>query len=169
MPKLTDTHTLLLAHAAQRESGSLFPLPDALAGTTRCIKAVAALLRQGLVAEQDASTANETARHDDDRAIGVFITPAGLAAINISDTEPAGATAPVTEVTHTSAPRITKVLTLVALLERDEGATLPDLVAATGWLPHTTRAALTGLRKKGHAIERSRRDGVSCYRIVRAA
>lgn len=169
MPKLTDTHTLLLAHAAQRESGSLFPLPDTLAGTARSIKAVAALLRQGLAAEQDASTADETARHDDDRAIGVFITPAGLSAINISDTEPAGANAPVAEVTDTSPPRATKVSTVLALLEREEGATLPDLTAATGWLPHTTRAALTGLRKKGHAIERSRHDGVSCYRIVRAA
>jgi hypothetical protein len=59
MPKLTDTHTLLLAHAAQRDSGSLFPLPEALAGTARTIKAIAALLRQGLVAEQETRVAAE--------------------------------------------------------------------------------------------------------------
>ncbi len=28
---------------------------------------------------------------------------------------------------------------LVALLVRDEGATLDQMIAATGWLPHTTR------------------------------
>jgi hypothetical protein len=57
----------------------------------------------------------------------------------------------------------------MALLERNEGATLPDLIAATGWPPHTPRAALTGLRKKGHASERTRRDELTCYRIVRSA
>ena len=43
---------------------------------------------------------------------------------------------------------------VISLLERPTGATLDDLVKATGWLPHTTRAALTALRHKGHAIER---------------
>jgi site-specific DNA recombinase len=36
------------------------------------------------------------------------------------------------------------------LLQRDCGATLEELIAATDWLPHTTRAALTGLRKRGY-------------------
>ncbi|MBW6530531.1 DUF3489 domain-containing protein [Sphingomonas sp. RRHST34] len=166
MPKLTDSHTLLLAHAAQRDSGSLFPLPEALAGTARTIKAIASLLRQGFVAEQETRVAAEIARQDDDRRLGVFITPAGLAAIN------AGGSSVASEPTSdadAAAPRTTKVSTVVALLERDEGATLPDLIAATGWLPHTTRAALTGLRKKGHVIERTRRDELTCYRIVRSA
>ena len=61
-PSSPDTHTLLLAHAAQRGSGSLFPLPDALAGTARTIKALASLLRQGLVAEQETRVAAEIAR-----------------------------------------------------------------------------------------------------------
>jgi hypothetical protein len=42
-----------------------------------------------------------------------------------------------------------KLATLLALLELPEGATLARLVEATGWLPHSTRAALTGLRKRG--------------------
>ena len=43
---------------------------------------------------------------------------------------------------------------------------LAELVAATGWLPHTTRAALTGLRKRGYAvgIDRAKVRG-SVYRI----
>jgi len=49
----------------------------------------------------------------------------------------------------------------LALLRRQGGATPDELVEATGWLPHTTRAALTGLKKKGHTIERNKVDGVS--------
>jgi hypothetical protein len=63
----------------------------------------------------------------------------------------------------------TKIATVIALLERSEGATLAEMVEATGWLPHTTRAALTGLKKKGHSITKDKRDDVTCYRIAKAA
>ena len=61
-----------------------------------------------------------------------------------------------------------KQLQVVALLSKADGATLDDLVKATGWLPHTTRAVLTGLRKKGYAVARlPRADGrPSVYRIA---
>ena len=53
----------------------------------------------------------------------------------------------------------------IALLQRPEGATLAELVVATGWQLHTTRPALTGLRKKGQAIDSEKVDGVRPYRI----
>jgi hypothetical protein len=41
------------------------------------------------------------------------------------------------------------------------------MVGATGWLPHTTRAALTGLRNRGYSVERIRHETKgSLYRIV---
>jgi hypothetical protein len=50
---------------------------------------------------------------------------------------------------------------------RPKGATLDELIAATDWLPHTTRAALTGLRKRGYAIERTRgEDKITRYRAT---
>jgi hypothetical protein len=53
------------------------------------------------------------------------------------------------------------------MLTKDKGATLAALVEAMGWLPHTTRAAMTGLRKRGFAIERTRHEKLgSVYRIV---
>jgi len=52
------------------------------------------------------------------------------------------------------------------LLCRSEGASLKDLTDATGWLPHTMRAALTGLRRRGHAIERFSIDGTTRWRIT---
>ena len=65
--------------------------------------------------------------------------------------------------------RKTKSDKVIALLKRDQGATLDEMVKATGWLPHTTRAALTGLKKKGHTIARDKRDDVTCYRITAGA
>jgi len=63
-------------------------------------------------------------------------------------------------------PEFTKRARLIALLERKEGASLDDMVVATGWLPHTTRAALTGLRKANKIIQSEKVDGVRRYRIV---
>lgn len=58
-----------------------------------------------------------------------------------------------------SAPREgTKLAAVIGLLTRDCGATLSELVAATDWLPHTTRAALTGLRKRGYPVTFDRSD-----------
>jgi hypothetical protein len=68
------------------------------------------------------------------------------------------------EVTVAKAP--SKQECLAALLLRDEGATLDQMIAATGWLPHTTRAAMTGLRKKGYVIDSDKMDGVRTYRAV---
>ena len=55
---------------------------------------------------------------------------------------------------------------LAALLVRDEGATIAQMMALTGWLAHTTRAALTGLKKLGHAIDSDKIDGLRTYRAV---
>ena len=61
----------------------------------------------------------------------------------------------------------TKSAQLVDLLSKPDGATLDALVKTFGWLPHTTRAALTGLRKRGFDITRTTRaDKLSIYAIV---
>ena len=52
------------------------------------------------------------------------------------------------------------------MLQRDHGATIDELIDATDWLAHTTRAALTGLRKRGYAVVIDRSDRGSFYRIV---
>lgn len=62
-----------------------------------------------------------------------------------------------------------KIAQVIALLARKQGATLADMMEVTGWLPHTTRAALTGLRRKGHEIGKVSRDGVTVYNIAKAA
>jgi len=55
---------------------------------------------------------------------------------------------------------------LAAMLLRDEGATIEQMIAALGWLPHTVRAALTGLKNLGYAIDSDKIDGLRTYRAV---
>ncbi len=63
--------------------------------------------------------------------------------------------------------RASKISLALQLMQRREGATIAQLVAATGWLPHTLRAALTGLKKKGHEVTSSKADGQErVYRVV---
>src|SRR3954453_16204907 len=61
----------------------------------------------------------------------------------------------------------TKQAAVVGLLQREQGATLVALVDATGWAPHTTRAALTRLRQAGHVLDKGKDEtGATVYRIV---
>lgn len=70
------------------------------------------------------------------------------------------------EVVGTRLPaRKTKVSLLLELIGREDGATLEELSSATAWLPHTARAAVTGLRKRGHDVSCTRIGGVGRYTI----
>jgi len=67
------------------------------------------------------------------------------------------------------APRAgTKLAKAIEMLRATEGATIAELARAMGWLPHTTYAVLTGLRKRGYAVTLDRSDAErgSAYRIV---
>ncbi|WP_246604998.1 DUF3489 domain-containing protein [Aquisediminimonas sediminicola] len=61
----------------------------------------------------------------------------------------------------------TKASLVEELLQQEQGASLAELCQATGWLPHTCRAFLTGLRKKGRELERDKReDGTTIYKTT---
>jgi hypothetical protein len=62
----------------------------------------------------------------------------------------------------------TKAAIVQKLLSRPKGATLAEIIDATGWLPHSARAFMTGLRKKGHDLVREcRTSGEISWRIER--
>lgn len=72
-----------------------------------------------------------------------------------------------TEASPKTAPH--KSETVKKLLSRKTGATADELGAATSWQPHSVRAYLSGLRKKGSTIVREgRRDGSKAYRLAKA-
>ena len=50
----------------------------------------------------------------------------------------------------------------------EDGATLAELVALTGWQPHTTRAALTRLRRRGFALVLGSADSAGDRKAYRA-
>ena len=66
----------------------------------------------------------------------------------------------------TKGSKTTKAQTVEKMLRRPSGATLAQLQKATGWQPHSVRAAMSGLRKRGVAVTRTREGTApSVYRI----
>lgn len=71
-----------------------------------------------------------------------------------------------TELKPPAAP--SKASIVEQLLGKAAGASIAEIGAATEWQPHSCRAFLTGLKKKGRVIERSKRkDGTTVYRIIK--
>ena len=189
MTKLTNTQVAVLASACRNEDG-LATRPTSLRPAAAA-KVTTKLIELGLVREVRAKGDAPVWREDEQgRAYGLKILKAGRVAMpadapaatslaqaeadasvpqDISP-EASASTADVAEQTATAEPAKVgaKRALVIGLLRRGEGATIDDLVAATDWLPHTTRAALSGLRKGGLAIERSKaqRGTASVYRIA---
>jgi hypothetical protein len=94
MTKLSDTQSIILSAAAQRDDGNVLPLPGSLRGGAAG-KVVGALLSRGLIVERVTDSMakadpvlNRIWRNEPDgRGVLLFITPAGLDEIGI---EPAG-------------------------------------------------------------------------------
>ena len=60
-----------------------------------------------------------------------------------------------------------KSLTVAKLLRRGKGATTAELQEATNWQPHSVRAFLSGLRKKGATlVKEQRKSGETAYRLT---
>jgi DNA-binding transcriptional regulator PaaX len=67
--------------------------------------------------------------------------------------------------TQTSAKRRSNRDAAIRLMRRPTGASLAEITRATGWQPHSARAVISGLRKAGLAITRTRDGKTSYYRI----
>lgn len=190
MPKLSDIQTILLSTASQRADGSLLPAPDSIGRAgSRLQKSLSALLKRGFAGETNVTVPDSGWREEGDRRIGLVLTAAGREAIGLEPDAPESGDDKVESVEPIQAPPTlgndsetpsapehpvtgaetvragSKQALIVGLLRRESGATLAELTEATGWLQHTTRAALTGLRKKGHKVEKAKRGEVTCYTI----
>ncbi len=68
---------------------------------------------------------------------------------------------------NTKAKPQTKSDKVIALLGRAKGASLDEICKATNWQPHSARAFLTGLRKKGLVLVREQDAGEgTVYRMI---
>jgi hypothetical protein len=180
--KLTDAQLVMMSAAAQRKDHCL-SAPATIKGAALS-KVRAKLVKLGLACEIEAKSGAPIWRRDDaGQGYALKLTAAGLKAL-AADEGSQGST----ERNETSRPQAkngvssdegghpaarvaiprdgSKLALVIELLRRADGATIIDLTHATGWLPHTTRAALTGLRKRGYAVIRERIGaGDSVYRI----
>jgi hypothetical protein len=179
--KLTDAQLVMMSAAAQRTDRCLSALATIKGAALS--KVSAKLTKLGLVREIEAKPGAPIWRRDDaGQGYALKLTAAGLKAIALGERSPdaiepgetpqpqAKKRASPDEGGHSArvaAPRhSSKLAQVIELLRRVGGATIVDLTQATGWLPHTTRAALTGLRKRGYAVIRDRiGSGDSVYRI----
>jgi len=194
--KLDDTQLVLLSAASQRDDHCLVPPTGPKRSQTQraVAKLLEAGLVKEIRAKAGAPIWRRD--EGTGRTYTFRLTAAGIKAIAIDDTSPCqteaephadqavgaadsqpepGSNPPTTvdrpdgvAARNPMSPRSgTKIAEVIALLQRGDGATLAELVAATGWLPHTTRAALTGLRKRGYAlaIDRTDKRRGSVYRI----
>lgn len=183
MPNLSDTQLVILSNAAQRDGGALLPPPKRLKIKGGALTSVLkSLIKKGMVKEVQAPPDAEAWRENDDgRRIMLAISNAGLDAIGVEPEAGRTSVAPEAKPKRRgatkkrkpgkgnaapTAPRRSKQDTVIGLLQQDDGSTIADLQAATGWQPHSVRAALTGLRKKGHEIARSKVDDKTRYRIT---
>jgi DNA-binding MarR family transcriptional regulator len=169
--RLNDVQHLLLSAAVNRPDGSLLPPAAALGELSdRIRKAITSLIHRTFAEERETAQADQVWREENGRRIGIVITDAGRAAIaddrSESVDELAAAPVPANDACpNTDGKAGSKIAAVLTLLKRPEGATLLELVDATEWLPHTIRAAMTGLRKKGYAIERSSRESTTFWYV----
>ncbi|MEX2616005.1 MAG: DUF3489 domain-containing protein [Alphaproteobacteria bacterium] len=156
MPKLTDTQSVILNAAAQSDDGAVLPLPATLtANKGAATISLRSMIKSGLIAEQPAGP-DDTVWHeaDDGTRWALVVTDAGLTAIGINPAERCDDSNPETKIPGetTEAPGAvragTKQALLVDLLTRPSGATIAEVVAATGWQAHSVRGTISGTLKK---------------------
>lgn len=160
--KLTDTQSKLLQAATQHPEHLLTDFPANLKGGAR-LKVLTALQNAGCIHPMGQT---------DDGAIRFAITAAGFEALGLQMPQPTSTPPTATAPQAASKPVTregTKQATLIGLLRRPEGATLGQMVEATGWQSHTVRGTLAGALKKklGLTIVSAKTTGAErTYRIA---
>lgn len=173
--KLTDAQRVILTAAAARESGLVLPLPKSLGDNRGTLGVILkSLLTRGLVIERPILPDEELWR--DTAELGrttLVISTEGLKLLGIDPIEHVvhendgsllvdetretaatgrlgGSVGPITAdaVTSSLPKESTKLGAMIAALRRPEGATIPELIGATGWQAHSVRGAISGNLKK---------------------
>ena len=144
MTKLTQTQTIILSAGAQRPYNMALPLPKGLAGAAAKM-AVNRMIALGWLQEVDANLRrNEPLWREtgDGHGTTLVVTDAGLLAIGIEPVEVQKTAAIHNVAAEMSVPKPptrregTKQAVLIAMLLASTGATMEEIVAATGWQAH---------------------------------
>ena len=189
MPTLSETKLVILSTSAQRANGAVLPLSASLGlNKSTVTSTLKALIKSNLIAERQAIRGDEAWRETEDDRWALFITEAGLAAIGVDDgsavqvpletsadskkkrrvSRKSGAS----DDKQVSAKPGTKLGLLFDLLKRKHGATIAEIIEATGWQAHSVRGAISGSIKKklGQQVDIAVEEGRGrVYRIIGVA
>ena len=177
---------MILSRAATRPGNLALPLPEGLVGAAAKM-VVGKMIARGWLEEAEANLRRgeplwrETG---DGHGTTLIATEAGLEAIGIESvvasavvsarkTKPRPQAAQTPDDPDPAKPVAIRAGTtqaqIIAMLQRPEGATVVEMVEATGWLAHTVRGSISGAlkRKLGLPITAEKVEGrVTLYRIL---
>ena len=145
--QLSDTQAVILSAACARDDAMVFPITAKLKGGA-VGNVCKSLLKHGLIEEVAATDLNTVWRHDEERGpITLRATPLAYSTLGITDEQ---TETPQAETPSAPAQRRkgTKQETLIEMLRAEGGATIDEIVEATGWQAHTVRGAMSGALKK---------------------
>ncbi len=157
----SDTQSLILSRAATRPGNLALPLPEGLVGAAAKM-VVGKMIARGWLEEVEANLRRgepmwrETS---DGHGATLIATEAGLEAIGIEPVvvnavasarkaKPAQTPGDADTGKPVTIRAGTKQAQIIAMLQRPEGASIAEIVAATGWLAHTVRGSISGALKK---------------------
>ncbi|MFC6499621.1 DUF3489 domain-containing protein [Gemmobacter lanyuensis] len=156
----SDTQSLILSRAATRPGNLALPLPEGLVGAAAKM-VVGKMIARGWLEEVEANLRRgepmwrETG---DGHGTTLIATEAGIeplaasAVASARRAKPRQAADQTPDETDTAKPVAiragTKQAHIIAMLQRPEGATVAEMVEATGWLAHTVRGCISGALKK---------------------
>ncbi len=167
--QLTSTQTQVLQHALDHNGGRINWFPDSVKGGARK-KVLDALLGRELIMNDGtdwlvASPGYEALGRAQPAVATMAATP-GLGANLVANVAPQSAPAQDTKTPGTRAH--SKQATIIEMLKRTEGATIDQIIEATGWQAHTVRGTFAGAFKKklGLSITSDKTQGHRVYRIA---
>jgi hypothetical protein len=153
---LSDTQITILKAATKRDDGNIEPLPNQVKGGARA-RVIQGLLSRELIIQRG---------HGDCESY--YLTDAGYAAVGRKRPVSSAREEPTAD-NALSSRGDSKQALIIGMLKRPQGATLAQIVAATGWQSHTVRGAIAGSLKKklGLTVESTKASGEDrVYRIA---
>ena len=167
--QLSPAQHAILVHAINHTNGQIDWFPDNIKGGARK-KVIDAMLNRALLINDGTHWIVANEGFD---ALGMKRPIAAVEATSDVDPEIEAAvtaieTAARAEIKTPRTRDNSKQATVIGMLKRPEGATIQQIMAATGWLSHTVRGTFAGTFKKklGLALVSDKVAGDRVYRIA---
>ena len=146
--ELTPAQHAILAYAIQNTGGKITWFPDNVNGGARK-KVLEGLFKRALITTDGTDWFVAAEGYDAlgcDRPAPAPVAPSADETAN--EAPPVAAQAQETATPRPRTRESSKQATIIGMLQRPEGATVPQICEATGWQAHTVRGAFAGALKK---------------------